>query len=87
MIYTINVKVTCHYERRGMIMENRIRELRREKKLTQEELSIRVGVSRQSVVAIERGKYNPSLDLAFKIAKEFDLSIEEVFVFKEGDTY
>lgn len=66
-------------------MDNRIRELRREKKLTQEELSIRVGVSRQSIVAIERGKYNPSLDLAFKIAREFDRSIEDVFVFEEGE--
>lgn len=66
-------------------MDNRMRELRREKKFTQEELSIRVGVSRQSIVAIERGKYNPSLDLAFKIAKEFDCSIEEVFIFEEGD--
>lgn len=64
-------------------MNNRIRELRRERKLTQEELSIRVGVSRQSIVAIERGKYNPSLDLAFKIAKEFDQSVEEVFIFEE----
>lgn len=64
-------------------MDNRIRELRREKKLTQEELSVRVGVSRQSIVAIERGKYNPSLDLAFKIAREFDRSIEDVFVFEE----
>lgn len=64
-------------------MNNRIRELRRERKLTQEELSVRVGVSRQSIVAIERGKYNPSLDLAFKIAKEFDQSVEEVFIFEE----
>lgn len=66
-------------------MENRIRELRQQKKMTQEALSKLVGVSRQSIVAIETGKYNPSLELAFKIAQEFECSIEEVFVFEEGE--
>lgn len=66
-------------------MENRIRELRRAKKMTQEELSIRVGVSRQSIVAIETGRYNPSLELAFKLAQEFDCTIEDVFIFEEGE--
>lgn len=66
-------------------MENRIKELRKLKQLTQEELSQLVGVSRQSIVAIERGKYNPSLKLAFKIAKQFDCPIEDVFFFGEGD--
>lgn len=66
-------------------MENRIRQLRQQKKITQEALSKLVGVSRQSIVAIETGKYNPSLELAFKIAREFECSIEEVFVFEEGD--
>lgn len=65
-------------------MENRIRELRREKKWTQEQLAVAVGVSRQSIVAIETGKYNPSLDLAFKIAQQFERSIEDVFIY-EGD--
>ncbi|HLQ98578.1 MAG TPA: helix-turn-helix transcriptional regulator [Candidatus Dormibacteraeota bacterium] len=66
-------------------MKNRIKDLRRVKKWTQEELSQRVDVSRQSIVAIETGKYNPSLKLAFKIAQQFDCSIEEVFLFDEGD--
>jgi len=66
-------------------MKNRIKDLRRAKKLTQEELSRLVDVSRQSIVAIETGKYNPSLKLAFKIAKQFDFSIEEVFLCDEGD--
>lgn len=66
-------------------MKNRIRDLRRAKKMTQEELSQLVDVSRQSIVAIETGKYNPSLKLAFKIAKQFDCLIEEVFLFDEGD--
>lgn len=67
-------------------MENRIKKLRAERKMTQEQLSKCVGVSRQSIVAIESGKYNPSLELAFKIAKEFDCTIEEVFLFEEGET-
>lgn len=65
-------------------MENRIKQLRQEKGLTQEAFSKLVGVSRQSIVAIETGRYNPSLELAFKIAKEFDCPIEEVFIFDEG---
>lgn len=65
-------------------MKNRIKELRAQQKWTQEELSKRVGVSRQSIVAIESGKYNPSLELAFKIAQEFNSTIEEVFLFEEG---
>lgn len=64
-------------------MENRIKALRIEKKLTQEQLSQLVGVSRQSIVAIETGKYNPSLELAFKIARVFQLTIEDVFLFDE----
>jgi len=66
-------------------MKNRIRDLRIANNLTQEQLSEKVGVSRQSIVAIERGKYNPSLKLAFKIANEFGLSIEEVFIFQNRE--
>lgn len=66
-------------------MKNRIKDLRKTRRLTQEELSQLVGVSRQSIVAIETGKYNPSLELAFKIAKQFDCSIEDIFLFNEGD--
>lgn len=66
-------------------MKNRVKELRNERKWTQEELSKRVGVSRQSIVAIETGKYDPSLRLAFKIAKQFQCSIEEVFLDEEDE--
>lgn len=78
-----NVKVTRHYDLKGASMKNIIRELRREHKLTQEQLSVLVNVSRQSIVSIETGKYNPSLQLAYNIAKQFDLTIEEVFIFEE----
>ncbi len=61
-------------------MKNRLRELRGERDWSQKELAKRLGVSRQSVNAIETGKYDPSLPLAFRIADVFDLPIEEVFL-------
>ena len=60
-------------------MENRLRVLRAERNWSQQDLAERIEVSRQSVNAIETGKYDPSLPLAFRIAELFDLSIEEVF--------
>jgi putative transcriptional regulator len=61
-------------------MENRLRTLRAERRWSQADLAERLEVSRQSVNAIERGKYDPSLPLAFRIAELFGLTIEEVFV-------
>ncbi|NLJ73315.1 MAG: helix-turn-helix transcriptional regulator [Syntrophomonadaceae bacterium] len=63
-------------------MENRLKELREEYNLTQEELAGRVGVSRQTIISLEKGRYTPSLILAFKLAKVFSLKIEEVFIFE-----
>ena len=60
-------------------MKNRLKVLRAERDWSQGDLAERLGVSRQSVNAIETGKYDPSLPLAFKIAKVFDLRIEEIF--------
>lgn len=68
-----------------MRVKNRLKELRGEYKLTQEELSKKVGVSRQSIIAIESGKYNPSLQLAYKIAKQFNCTIEDVFLLEEEE--
>ena len=65
-------------------MKNRIRELRKINTMTQEDLSRLVNVSRQSIIAIESGKYNPSLELAYNISKVFNSTIEEVFQFEEG---
>lgn len=67
----------------GGFMKNRIRELRKAKKITQEELSKLVGVSRQSIIAIEAGKFNPSIELAYNISKVFNCIIEEVFIFED----
>lgn len=64
-------------------MNTRIRELRKEKKLSQEELALAVGTTRQTITSIETGKYMASLPLAFKIAHYFGLTIEEVFELSE----
>ncbi len=66
-------------------MKNRIKVLRAERDMTQAQLAVAVEVSRQTINAIEKGKFDPSLPLAFKIARFFELSIEEVFHF-EGST-
>jgi putative transcriptional regulator len=60
-------------------MKNRIKVLRAERNMTQEELAIEVQVSRQTINAIEKGKFDPSLPLAFKISRLFALAIEEIF--------
>lgn len=60
-------------------MKNRIRELRVERNMTQEELAEIIGVSRQTINAIEKEKFDPSLPTAFKIAKLFEKTIEEIF--------
>ncbi len=67
-------------------MENRIEVLRRKMGLKQEEFARMIRVSRQTVSAIETGKYNPSLELAFTISDFFGLPIEEIFVHKRSDS-
>lgn len=62
-------------------MKNRIKVFRAMHDLTQEALAHDLGVTRQTILAIEKGKYDPSLDLAFKIARYFGVSIEEIFTY------
>ncbi|MBU5668622.1 helix-turn-helix transcriptional regulator [Peptoniphilus sp. MSJ-1] len=66
-------------------MKNIISQLRKENKITQEELANAVGVTRQTITSIETGKYIASLPLAFKIASFFDKSIEDIFTMEDGD--
>lgn len=66
-------------------MENRIQELRKQRKITQNELADAVDVTRQTIISLENGRYNASLILAYKIAHYFDLTIEEVFIFTKED--
>jgi len=66
-------------------VKTRIRELRAKTGITQEELAQQVGVRRETIVFLEKGKYNPSLKLAYKVARTLDSTIEEVFIFEEED--
>ena len=66
-------------------MKNRIEEIRKERGIRQEEFAKHMGVSRQTISSLENGRYNPSIVLAYKIAKYFEMTIEEVFVFEEAD--
>lgn len=68
-----------------IFLKSKIRELRKKKKLSQEDLALEVGTTRQTITSIETEKYTASLVLAYKIAKFFGLSIEEVFDFSDID--
>ena len=64
-------------------MNNRIKELRKQKKITQDEFAKAVEVTRQTIISLENGKYNASLQLAYKISRYFGTNIEDVFIFEE----
>lgn len=66
-------------------MKTRIQELRRKHKLSQEEFALAVGVTRQTIISLEKEKYTASLVLAYRIARYFGLAIEDVFDFSEVD--
>ena len=70
---------------KGIEMRTRIKEFRARYNMTQEELAKKVGVRRETIVFLEKGKYNPSLKLAYKVAKVLNTTIEELFIFDEGD--
>ena len=66
------------------VIRNNVRKLRfYHDEMTQQHLAEKVGVTRQTIVAIEKGKYSPSLDLAFRLARAFDVPLEEVFFLEE----
>lgn len=66
-------------------MKNRIEEIRNLKGIKQDELGKMLGVSRQTISSLENGRYNPSITLAYKISKLFEMTIEEVFIFEEEE--
>ena len=66
-------------------MKNRLEEIRKSNGITQEELASILEVSRQTIGSLENGRYNPSIILAFKIAKYFGLTIEDIFIYEEGE--
>ena len=66
-------------------MKNRIEEIRKARGMNQEELAKALGVSRQTISSLENGRYNPSVELAYKLSKYFGMTIEEVFIFEEAE--
>lgn len=94
MCYTIGKdgKLTFHFEkengpnpfREEGAMKNRLEELRKQRGINQEQLAEALEVSRQTIGSLENGRYNPSILLAFKIARYFDLPIEEIFIYEEA---
>lgn len=66
-------------------MKNRLEELRSQRGIRQEELAAALKVSRQTISSLENGRYNPSIQLAFKIARYFSLSVEEIFIYEEEE--
>lgn len=64
-------------------MKNRLEEIRKDRGIRQEELALALGVSRQTIGSLENGRYNPSIILAFKIARYFGMQIEDIFIYEE----
>ena len=64
-------------------MKNRLEEIRKSRGIRQEELARDLEVSRQTISSLEKGRYNPSIQLAFKLARYFDLTIEDIFLYEE----
>lgn len=67
-------------------MRNRVEAFRKERGLSQEELARTLEVSRQTISSLENGRYNPSIQLAFKIARYFEKTIEEIFIYEEEES-
>lgn len=68
---------------RSVLVKNRLGEIRKQRGIKQEELAVALEVSRQTIGSLENGRYNPSIILAFKIARYFNMSIEEIFIYEE----
>lgn len=71
--------------KRGVILKNRLEEIRKKNSIKQEDLASALEVSRQTIGSLENGRYNPSIILAFKIARFFNMSIEDIFIYEEED--
>lgn len=82
-IYSPYVKQTFHKE--GEQVKNRLEKIRKQRGINQEELAKALEVSRQTIGSLENGRYNPSILLAFKIARFFGMTIEEIFIYEEDE--
>lgn len=86
--YDKNVKHAFHHDEdaeRGLSMKNRLEQLRAQRNLRQEELAAALRVSRQTISSLENGRYNPSIQLAFKLARYFGCTVEDIFIYEEED--
>ena len=81
-IIKLEKESTLSIERGGNV-KNRLEELRKQRGIKQEDLASSLEVSRQTIGSLENGRYNPSIILAFRIARYFDMSIEEIFIYEE----
>ena len=79
-MYALNVKCALLW---GVVMKNRLEEIRSAHGMNQEELAKALAVSRQTISSLENGRYNPSILLAFRIAKFFGMQIEDIFIYEE----
>lgn len=78
------VKHAFHIAKKGVVaVKNRLEEIRKLRGIKQEELASALEVSRQTIGSLENGRYNPSIILAFKIARYFDMGLEEIFIYEE----
>lgn len=73
------------FRERGACIKNRLEELRKQRGIKQEDLARALEVSRQTIGSLENGRYNPSIQLAFKIARYFHMAIEEIFIYEEEE--
>ena len=80
----LHVRLTLH-AKGDVAVQSKVKQLREEQGLTQKELGEKVGVSRQAINAIETGKFDPSIWLAYDLARYFNISIESLFLFKKED--
>ena len=70
--------------REEVILKNRLEEIRKQREIKQEELAEAMGVSRQTISSLENGRYNPSVILAIKLARDFGMHVEDIFIYEEG---
>jgi putative transcriptional regulator len=77
--------VICDDQKKRGVMENKIVGLRKDRGWTQQELAAHVAVSRQTIISLENGRYNPSLQLAFRLAHLFQTTIEDLFLYSTGE--
>ena len=85
VLYYNHIENVKHTLQKEVTVKNKIEEIRKEQGIRQEDFAKYMGVSRQTISSLETGRYNPSIILAYKIAKFFEMTIEEVFIFEEED--